>query len=357
VSARRRALDNLTRRTDTHAGLWLDKYLREQTTDTSSEDQKKAKAELLGQVAELAMPLGYAEAFELREVSVGSSGSTARIGRAHALGRTVVGLGQKGPSEVGITLEHTWGVPVLPGSSLKGVAAAAAHLLFGGKDWEKRALDANGASIDREWTSFDWLFGTTEVRGAVEFHDAWWIPDEKKRPLDLDVMTVHHPDYYAGKDVPPADTDSPNPVAFLTTSGDFRVMLSGDSAWVDAAWQLLEVGLAELGIGAKSNAGYGRMRLERLESRAEREAREARDQWSTLVQLPVRLKGMGNANDIFQEFASAVRGGCPVDLLRVVARDLVTGPHRKMWKDWAKKDSRKPEERDLFTAWFQPHLA
>ena len=68
----------------------------------------------------------------------------------------------------------------------------------------------------------------------MTFHDALWIPDGDRLPLDLDVMTVHHPDYYQGKDdAPPADWDSPNPVAFVSAHGKYLLRSTGPEEWVD----------------------------------------------------------------------------------------------------------------------------
>jgi len=42
----------------------------------------------------------------------------------------------------------------------------------------------------------------------------------------------------------------------------FLVALDGPDEWVEAAFQILGLALAEEGIGAKTNSGYGRMVLE-----------------------------------------------------------------------------------------------
>jgi len=357
TAARRAALADVKVRNDTHAGLWLDKYLEAQTSegdDDRNDKAKGAKSELLAQVAGRKAPSGYREAFELRLSQAPAPGRVRLVGTATALGRVVVGLGQKGPAEIGITLEHTWGVPILPGSSLKGLAAAAAHLLHGGAEWSKPELDGS-QPIARTPNSFDWLFGTTEDRGAVDFLDAWWVPDDGF-PLALDVMTPHHAEYYGAPEKadppPPSDMDSPNPVSFLTSTGKFKVVIEGAPEWVQAAWELLRVGLSELGIGAKTNAGYGRLELARELSREEKEAAELAKRWAGLDSIARELKGIGNATQVFEKFADAAQKGCPEQRLREVAALLVAGAHRKMWKDWVKKDSRKPEEKELFGKYF-----
>jgi len=125
--------------------------------------------------------------------------------------------------------------------------------------WSKRSNE------DREKTYYDHLFGSTDERGAVTFFDAWWWPTSENAviPIHQDVMTVHHQDYYQGKsECPPSDVDDPVPVAFASVTGSYLVGVEGDPGWCDVALRLLKLGLSELGIGAKTNAGYGRVRLE-----------------------------------------------------------------------------------------------
>jgi CRISPR-associated protein Cmr6 len=374
VRARRPVLRDVPRCEDTHAGLWMDKFLQDQTTEDTGrdDDAKRAKGDLLAEVASIGVPAPYATAFARRKLALESSGRYVIQARARAVGRAVVGLGQKGPTEIGICLEHTWGVPILPGSSLKGVAAAAAHRLHGGAEWEK-ATSVAGKAVARKPNSYDWLFGTTDEEGAVSFLDAWLDPDTK-HPLDLDVMTVHHQKYYGGdtrpsgdRDVyPPSDMDSPNPVAFLSTGGTFVVFLEGEEAWVETAFKLLSEGLEQLGIGAKTNAGYGRFVLERVRSpeqlRKQKEAelaakreKELEQTWRVLDGLPARFKGAQTATDNFAELLKAEKAGCPEERLRALARLLAgTAASKAIWRKWGSGEKRRPEQKLLFDRIFKP---
>jgi hypothetical protein len=56
--------------------------------------------------------------------------------------------------------------------------------------------------------------------------------------------------------------DDPNPIGFLSVSGTYLIVVEGDPDWTGAAMELLQKGLVDLGIGAKTNAGYGRLNLE-----------------------------------------------------------------------------------------------
>ena len=204
--------------------------------------------------------------------------------------RLIAGLGRKGSLEVGFTF-HRYGFPVLPGSSVKGVARAWALLQLAeqakptndvdsldkldgilsadsedDKKEEKKkylqwhAIQSDG--VQRLADNFRAIFGTTAVAGRAVFFDA--IPANPPK-LELDVMNPHFPKYYQG-DQPPADWQSPVPVYFLTVAAgtEFRFGV-GWRGTLDKAGQRLHQlaqewlteGLTNLGAGAKTSAGYG----------------------------------------------------------------------------------------------------
>lgn len=257
MSPRRAVLQGITVRPDTHPGLWMDAYLLNEAAG--------AKAETMRQAVEgKSAPDGYRQAFErwFRSFDLAIAAKTAQVETAETQGRLVIGLGNKSVLEMGIRLDHTWGVPILPGSALKGLASRTAHLDAGaGSGWNRPGKDLKQAAGDHN----AFLFGTTENSGAVIFHDALWDPESRAGPLELDVMTVHHPAYYQDGHAPPSDMDSPNPVSFVTATGKFSIVLEArpgvDPTWLSTAFQLLAHGLEQHGLGAKTNAGYGRMKL------------------------------------------------------------------------------------------------
>jgi len=249
---------------DRNLGLWLDRSLKQQPdiqdTHTNKQAHQQASDLLLRQAETVTIPDGYREFVERWRHDL--QAEKVLHAEATCQGRTVVGLGAKNALEFGLHLDRTWGVPVLPGSSQKGLAAAAAHQLASEVGWKK------GGALHT------WLFGTTDQAGCVQFLDAWWVPEEKAKCLAVhrDVVTVHHPDYYAGQDSPPSDMDDPNPVGFLSVTGTFVIAVQGEPQWADVAMALLKKGLAELGIGAKTNAGYGRMAVAYLTQAEQQEA-------------------------------------------------------------------------------------
>lgn len=272
--ARRKELASILVQPTTHAGLWLDKYLTDQPVEgVKDERATAAKATMIQQVSQIGIPTGYRESFDRRRklFSDLKDENLAEVCTSSVEGRMIIGLGQKGPVEAGLALEHTWGVPTIPGSALKGLTIAAAHLLLEDEEWQKRVA-GRGRSLAL-------LGGTTEHIGNVIFHDAWWIPEGEKLPIHPDVMTVHHADYYKDGAKTPSDMDNPKPVPFASVTGKYLVVVEKTSPRVedellDAALYILKLGLEHLGIGAKTNAGYGRMLLD-FECEAERQRKEA----------------------------------------------------------------------------------
>lgn len=244
-----------------HLGLWFDKFLFVQPREDGDEnaDNTKNKEERSKHIKTVAVAS--------RELTLEISGGVttayglffkrwmeelrrhgARGHFAYTNGRMIVGLGAESVLETSIALHRTYGAPFIPGSALKGLAAAYARRNLAG--WEM-----NGAAY-RE------LFGTEDAAGGVTFFDALYKPGSKRQPLNLDVITVHHPDYYASGNVAPADWDDPNPVPFLSAVGAYLVAIAGDEAWVNVAFEILKLALEDAGIGAKTSSGYGRLSLD-----------------------------------------------------------------------------------------------
>ncbi len=92
--------------------------------------------------------------------------------------------------------------------------------------------------------------------------------------MELDVLTVHFPKYYAGKDKnysQAEDTDSPIPAPFPVVARDqefkFVLIALGSTENQAESMRLLEIAetclknaLKEHGVGGKTRAGYGRFR-------------------------------------------------------------------------------------------------
>lgn len=240
----RQCFENLHLTDSTHPGLWLDRYLPDSADG-------RAQAHVVDATnIPLAIDHPYREFFQhwrdMLEQAAGITTETATV-----LGRLSIGLGGESVLETAITLHHTYGVPYIPGSALKGLAANFARNRLDVKLW--------GGTSD----AYRIMFGDPASAGYVTFFDALYVPDTgtDKKALWPDVITVHHPEYYQQGSAAPADWDSPTPIPFVTATGDYLIAIGGASAWVQKAFEILSLALKAVGVGAKTSSGYGRLEL------------------------------------------------------------------------------------------------
>jgi CRISPR-associated protein Cmr6 len=227
-----------------HAGLWHDKYLPDfepQTKQTHLDEvtqickHTEAYADYYRRWKDL---LKRAQAYTVELVTQS---------------RMIVGIGEASVRDIGIMLHHTYGVPFIPGSSLKGLAAAYARKLPG---WEPNS------------ESYRTLFGDGRQSGVVDFMDAIWVPDPLIHPLSVDIINVHYQSYYTNfgkgnndQEVQRMFMEAPVPNYFVCVKPKVTLLLAvnGPVEWTQSAMQLLQLAADEVGVGAKTNAGYGRL--------------------------------------------------------------------------------------------------
>lgn len=254
MSTRRSCLVGAQKTPTVNAGLWLDKFIINQ-----ARDDKDSRRALVQDVAEIAVPECYSYWFKNWQQALQDFGAECRV--AKVLGRIAVGLGDESILETSVTLHHTYGVPYIPGSALKGIAASFA----------RQYLDDNWKA---DKPAYKTIFGDTDNMGYVVFFDALPLPDSNL--LYPDVITVHHEDYYQKGDVPPADWDNPNPIPSLSATGKYLVALAGPLPWVKAVFEILQHALLHIGVGAKTSSGYGRLKLDMVSSLDEDQERTDR---------------------------------------------------------------------------------
>lgn len=224
---------------DANAGLLL------QRGWPSAASGEGSKAAHLRRVARVRPVPAYARAFARWKAATADSQRFYQC-ESRLQSRMLIGLSGGAALETGGTVSHIWGMPMIPGSSLKGLARAHAEQLLG-----------DGHPLVQE------MFGAREgdaLSGVVAFHDAWWVPPASGRtsPFVCDVLTVHHQDYYTSQGNSPAsDKDSPVPVPLIAVQGEFLFVIEGLRNWATLAGHWLMAALAERGAGAKSAAGYG----------------------------------------------------------------------------------------------------
>jgi CRISPR-associated protein Cmr6 len=223
--------------------------------DGTEQQRKDSVTNAYKAVIDLPVPMTYRRRFDRwngwtrRRENLSTPGFTRF--EVTTKGRLIVGMGDESILENSITLSWVDGVPVIPGSAIKGLVGAVAR-----SGWFTVEDDRELCDEERNV-----LTGTVEAASFFTFHDAWYVPGgDRDRPLRLDVMTPHHQNYNSSRGAKdPRDSDDPIPIHFLATRGTFLFAIQGpNAAWTHLARQVLVFGLEHLGIGAKTSSGYGR---------------------------------------------------------------------------------------------------
>lgn len=172
----------------------------------------------------------------------------------------------------GLSLHRTFGYPYIPGSAVKGVARHAAWM-----DWnetaaeDKTTKDSKALALarifgyptnERDVDAFlrPW-FGDKAMAGGVCFYPA--EPAAGSVNCEVDILNVHHRDYYAGKRETATDDENPILCYFpvVKAGQKFRFAIRRKRSLSDGDFRLaqkwLKTGLSLLGVGAKTSAGYG----------------------------------------------------------------------------------------------------
>jgi len=201
----------------------------------------------------------YQERWAALAVDLGAKTPAPEPFRMTTEWRFVTGFGRKGALEVGFHFHPLYGFPVIPGSGLKGLARAWAVQGEGKSEDDPDVITVFGSGPQTGEPA------SQGQAGQAIFFEA--VPDAPIA-LELDVLTPHYPDYYRPSDrEPPGNWQSPIPVLFL-------VVPAGARFWFAVGWRgtpnaeaqglavdWLKKGLAELGGGAKTSAGYGYWRV------------------------------------------------------------------------------------------------
>lgn len=264
-----------------------------------------------------------------------------RIFELELVSRLLVGHGNPSGSEVGLTLHHTWGVPMIPGSAIKGVLAHHIAEHYGDRDDPERKAWA-GVLYDEARIQagpgdhYRTIFGAPASReepegasrGKLVFHDALYVPGSTAddKPLARDVLTVHNKKYYDAKGNHfPNDYDDPNPVAFLTVrpGARFCFVIEGEAEWLDIAESLLREALDESGVGGKTSLGYGRFRrVERATPQPQPRPQPAPSEAPPSVRARTSTPALDPAGKaLLERFLETVKGGNAQTHLDAFARD------------------------------------
>lgn len=260
-----------------HAGVWLERCFR-----PDQDKEKRARTTLYQRAVDAMRPksasvVEYARSYDRWLRSLRQSTLTRREVVVEATSRVLLHPASNGSVTDGsVLMHHTYGVPYLPGSGLKGIA----------REWARKVTGTDGAQPHEGWRSdaqdnelVRALFGKIprpigededSQASVIEFLDALWVPEAPRgsspewSALALDIVNPHHSGYYT-KEGAPGDTEEPTPTHRLSVAPGARFMVVVESSvpgadrWLDFAIRdLLLPALREDGFGAWTSSGYGR---------------------------------------------------------------------------------------------------
>lgn len=251
-----------------NTGQHLAFLLRRHDSDQAS------KRALLDAAIKIKISDVYKAAFDEWKAFVRDRGwASAEVKLVH---RLFIGLGEASVLETHVALHRVYGVPYLPGSSLKGLT----------RHYAKALQDQDSGKNFLSPEQRKWLFGASDATSAgnLDFQDGWWVPPEhsNSEPLCLEVDTPHHMSYHASRGtslgtdtqhpLASLDRENPNPIPHLAVQGRFCVSIAGERFADYLALAILTRGLATWGLGGRVNVDYGR-----FESPAPSQAPECRE--------------------------------------------------------------------------------
>ncbi|MEM1520905.1 MAG: type III-B CRISPR module RAMP protein Cmr6 [Candidatus Korarchaeum sp.] len=206
--------------------------------------------------------------------------------------RLIVGSGITGWEVPLVSLLEPFGVPWVPGSSLKGAMETTAlnqleeklergeasigelvakPSLLACKEsskesegyclWKYRELKLDQMKGDLKKIGI--LFGTKEFRGSMVVLGGFLEKAPKEGFLTIDVITPHYKRYYEGEEKWPHEHLDPVPLAFPAvregTTFSFPLFIKEelDKSYEDYAKEVLHITLTRTGVGGKTSAGYG----------------------------------------------------------------------------------------------------
>lgn len=262
IVMRRSALSGLNNKRCEHAGLVLDRGFKE---DRGTELHNDDKMQLFSDAQDISISEYYKKAYKDWKQTQNANSDNSQIWCGKLINRMYLGMGEASPLEAGISLHHTYGVPFIAGSAIKGVLHHYVHDLYAHdldlRDDIKNILFGEEAKQDDKQHS-----GSA---GCLIYNDAWWVPEGKA--LAPEMITVHAEKYYSskGKKIIHPDFESPNPNPQIAIQGSFLFSIEGEKQWAEYAMRLLQKRLEDMGIGGKTASGYGYFKKEK--SNAEKE--------------------------------------------------------------------------------------
>lgn len=272
-----------------NASLLLGPWAKRDLADGSNEEKRVSlRADAMQQIIAAARP---AEGYRLAHAGRSGwlrrwKGALVRFSLQLSDSALAIGTGYPSVLGQGICLHRFHGVPIIPGSSIKGILLtwlqrcpqSDVDRWFDRLEMSDRTIRSDLTEVqsspkeEEEPVSLDaagkrqflakLLLGDVEHAAWVDLLDAW--PDPADVHVHVDVITPHNDGYFHHKRADATVPELPVPVPFLVASGTFEFVatirpmdprLSKVVAEMTA--EALQAALTKLGVGAKTSAGYG----------------------------------------------------------------------------------------------------
>ena len=262
-----------------------------------------------------------------------------------------------------LSLHSHFGFPVIPGSALKG---AARHHVW--EQWKDAVEEGHSDLALEKAQDLVEIFGFPT--GDKEGLDAWCasqLPEIAEQagkvaflpalpygsaPLEVDVLTCHHANYYAPKKDKKRATDDENPIPVffpvVKAGATFEFVTTptsrGSDRLAEKALGYLKLALETNGIGAKTAAGYGWFEEDRLAT----ESLFAQKEKAFAAQEKANLSPIDLAKRELLEIDGTGFGEEAIKILSTGSENeqhalvLVLGDEKKdEWKSWKKRAKKK----------------
>lgn len=246
-------LPNLSLKYYKYADVYEERYDRDIGKQVL--DVTKDRKSFLQAYIKISTQDGYRHAHDIRRKYLEKIGDGFSLTTAT---RLLFGIGYQHPLEIGFMFDWTTGLPIIPGSSLKGIA----------RDYGQSNTDRWDEGLIKK------IFGPKDSAnahvGEIIFLPAFPCPDLNQALFEIDVMTPHYTQYYGNPtpDNPPADWYSPVPIPFITVPAGVRYCFriadragfgrkESDSPLLKEAKAILRSALTDHGVGAKTAVDYG----------------------------------------------------------------------------------------------------
>ncbi len=177
------------------------------------------------------------------ELQVEYPGLIAGVGYPHS-------AGVKSEICAGCSLDYVTGLPYLPGSSVKGLLRSA----FDHENYIKEILEDDSADIK---AMIKEIFGNEDAAGTDIFFDSYPVDGVCNGIFDIENITPHHQNEELGT------LAEPNPLTFVKVKPgvvykfDF-ILKDNDCITAEKKFRLFKQIILDLGMGAKTNVGFGR---------------------------------------------------------------------------------------------------